>query len=70
MAVNPDALWEIVEAVATCSDVIATEGPNEDKYCVFCCGDEDYSGETEYFHRPDCIVLKARALMAQGKGGV
>ncbi len=61
-------LMEVAEAVATNPDVIAATGPCDDKYCVFCNGDEDYSGQTDFLHEQGCIVLKARKLVKEVSG--
>jgi hypothetical protein len=57
------ALWEIAKTIATQNTTYSDDFM--DNYCIFCCGDENYEDPDNYKHEPSCIVLKARALVAQ-----
>jgi hypothetical protein len=57
-------LWDIARQVAT-GDTASDDFMDE--YCLFCNGEQDYGYEDgdDYRHEPVCIVIKARALIAQ-----
>lgn len=65
---NLSVLWEIAKGVAS-ANVLATAylEPCE-TYCIFCDGKIDYEIGNDFEHEPDCITIKARALMAQEEG--
>lgn len=56
------ALWEIAHKVAT-EDTVSEHAFGGYDYCIFCSGHEYRM--LPFKHEPHCIVLKARALMAQ-----
>jgi hypothetical protein len=65
-----ETLWEIAREVAEDGITIASDVVG-DQYCMFCSGQQDYGDSNNYQHAPDCIVMKARALVkesANGKG--
>ena len=63
VACRTDALWEIAQVVATQDTTYADDFMNN--YCIFCHGEENYEDSNNYKHEDTCIVLKARALVAQ-----
>jgi hypothetical protein len=56
------ALWEIALAVTNSAIVTDDEGWS---LCAFCSRDSAFSRPDNFYHETGCIVLKARALIAQ-----
>lgn len=53
-------MWNIIREVAEREPLY--DGNSGDTYCMYCVGDE---GKKHFTHEPDCIYVKARALVEQ-----
>jgi hypothetical protein len=65
-----ETLWEIARKVAE-TDLSAYNYADNRVYCSYCDANVDINkwinSKVELLHKPDCIVVKARALVEQRK---
>lgn len=66
---NLSMLWEIAKGVASANVTATAYLEPCETYCIFCDGKIDYQISNDFEHMPDCIALKARALVEQKKEG-